>query len=77
MIIIIIIIYIGEPRPFIVIGKEEKKYLKKLLPVPAGMFPSSAKATKKPRGHIIAWKKNKQAESTDKHPSHGSWASRR
>jgi len=54
MIIIIIIIYIGEPRPFIVIGKEEKKYLKKLLPVPAGMFPSSAKATKKPRGHIIA-----------------------
>ena len=29
MIIIIIIIYIGEPRPFIVIGKEEKKYLKK------------------------------------------------
>jgi len=35
MIIIIIIIYIGEPRPFIVIGKEEKKYLKKILLVPA------------------------------------------
>jgi len=32
MIIIIIIIYIGEPRPFVMIGKEEKKYLlKKLL----------------------------------------------
>ena len=29
MIIIIIIIYIGEPRPFVMIGKEEKKYLKK------------------------------------------------
>ena len=28
MIIIIIIIYIGEPRPFVMIGKEEKKYLK-------------------------------------------------
>jgi len=27
MIIIIIIIYIGEPRPFVMIGKEEKKYL--------------------------------------------------
>ena len=31
MIIIIIIIYIGEPRPFVMIGKEEKKYLKTMV----------------------------------------------